>query len=101
MTAGPLSRYRDLPVLQVRHATRGVTRSLPIRRTLPAPQAVARLHRLTGFDSMDLLALRFLGREELYWYLLDANGGALPDQFTPGELVVIPPAAPATVVQRS
>jgi nucleoid-associated protein YgaU len=101
MAVGPLSRYRDLPVLQVQHATRGVTRSLPIRRTLSAPQTAERLHRLTGFDSLDMLALRFLGSEELYWYLLDANGGRLPDQFTPGELIIIPPAGPATQVQRS
>jgi hypothetical protein len=37
MAVGPLSRYQGMDVVQVRHQTRGATRSLPIRRALLAP----------------------------------------------------------------
>lgn len=102
MSVGPLSRYQGLPVVEVRHSARGVTRSLPIRRDLPrpVPAGEARLHTFTSYDSPDLLALRFFGREELYWFLLDANDGRLPDSFTVGELVVVPSAEDATRLRR-
>lgn len=102
MAVGPLSRYQGLPVVGVRHPARGVTRSLPIRRGLPQPVPAdqTHLHRYTGYDSSDLLALRYFGRESLYWFLLDANQGRLPDTFVPGELVVVPPADNATRLQR-
>lgn len=101
MAVSPFSRYRDLPVLVVEHETRGVTRSLPIRRDAAAPAGQARLHRLGGFDSVDLLARRYYGREDLYWQILDANGNRLPDSFAPGELLVVPPLETATQVERS
>ncbi|QQM44579.1 hypothetical protein [Streptomyces liliifuscus] len=104
MAVGPLSRYRGMEALQVHHATRGATRSLPVRRALPAPAAdpaVSRRHRWTGYDAVDLLALRFLGREDLYWALLDANSGRLPDSYRPGDLLLIPSADDATRIERA
>jgi hypothetical protein len=98
--ATPFSRYRDLPVVIVRHETRGVTRSLPIRRRVALPPLQAQLHRFNSFEAIDLLALRFFGREDLFWQLLDANGGRLPDSFLPGELLVVPPLEAATLVER-
>jgi hypothetical protein len=101
MPVDPFSRYRDLPVLEVRHATRGVTRSLPIRRLpVPPPPPESQQHRFTGFEPADLLALKYLSREDLYWHILDANGGRLPDAFQPGELLLIPPLDLATRVLR-
>jgi hypothetical protein len=47
--AGPLSRYRGLPELEVVHATRGATRSLSVRRAPPPPQRIAQRHRLAGY----------------------------------------------------
>ncbi len=102
MAVGPLSRYQGMDVVQVRHQTRGATRSLPIRRPLPGLVGPAdRLHRYTGYDTPDLLALRFFGREDLYWFLLDANAGRLPDDYRPGELIVVPPADDVTRVRRA
>ncbi len=101
MAAGPLSRYQGMDVVQVRHQTRGATRSLPVRRLQPVPATADRLHRYTGYDTTDLLALRFFGREDLYWFLLDANGGRLPDDYRPGELIVVPPAEDVTRIQRA
>lgn len=100
MPATPFSRYRDLTVVVVRHETRGVTRSLPIRRRPVPPLPPAQLHRFNSFEPIDLLALRFFGREDLFWQLLDANGGRLPDEFAPGELLAVPPLAAATRVER-
>ena len=100
MPVGPFSRYRNLEPLAVSHARRGVTRSLPIRRPPPAPAPEGgRRHRIAAFESADLLALRFYGREELFWHLLDANGGRLPDAFEPGEELEVPPLALATRIQ--
>jgi hypothetical protein len=98
--ATPFSRYRGLQLVVARHETRGVTRSLPIRRTVEAPLLQAQVHRLGSFEAVDLLALRYFGREDLYWQILDANGGRLPESFAPGELLVIPPLAAATSVER-
>ncbi len=100
MPTTPFSRYRDLPVVVVRHERRGVTRSLPIRRNPTAPPLQQQLHRFNAFEPVDLLALRFFGREDLFWQILDANDGRLPDAFEPGELLVIPPLEAATRVER-
>jgi len=98
MPVSPFSRYRDLPVVVAAHETRGVTRSLPIRRRPAAVTGQGRLHRVSAFEDLDLLARRFYGREDLYWQILDANGGRLPESFRPGETLTIPPAETATRV---
>ena len=100
MPAGPFSRYRDLPIVVVEHATRGETRSLPVRRVAAPPRPVARRHRVAGYDTIDILARRYLGREDLYWQLLDANDGRRPDSLVPGELINVPTLDAATQVRR-
>jgi hypothetical protein len=101
MPVGPFSRYANLPILELLHATRGTTRSLPIRRPPVSPPPPGSLqHRYAGFETADLLALKYLGREELYWHLLDANGGRLPVAYEPGETLVIPALETATRVVR-
>lgn len=101
MPVSPFSRYRNLPLQVVSHPTRGVTRSLPIRRPPVSPSALgSQRHRWAGYDTLDLLALKYLGREELYWHVMDANGGRLPNQFEPGEIIVIPALNNATRVER-
>ena len=102
MPVNLFSRYRDLAVLEVNHATRGVTRSLPIRRLDTDAQAIGgQLHRFASYESADLLSLKYFNREELYWHLLDANSGRLPDEFQPGEMLAIPPLSLATRVEVS
>ena len=101
MPVGPFSRYANLPILEVQHATRGTTRSLSIRRPpVPSPPPRSQQCRYTGFETADLLALKYLGREELYWHLMDANGGRLPEAYEPGETLLIPPLELATRVVR-
>jgi hypothetical protein len=99
--AGPLSRYRDLPELEVAHATRGATRSLPVRRAAAPPPQVVRRHRLAAYEPLDVLARRYLGREELLWRILDANRRPAGAVFAPGELLDIPALEDAARVRRS
>ena len=89
MAAGPLSRYRDLEVIAADHERRGPTLSLPVRRARVA------------LEPIDLVALRHLGREEMYWRVLDANDGRLPGSFEVGEVLAVPSRDTATQVRRS
>lgn len=100
MPVSPFSRYRDLHAIEVVHATRGATRSLPVRRPSSGVPPAMIGHRLGGFETLDLLALRYYGREDLYWWILDANGGRSPGSFAAGEPVAVPPLELATRVSR-
>jgi hypothetical protein len=100
MPVGLLSRYRNQPTLDVESPTRGRTRSLPIRRIpLPSADLGNRIHQFGSYDTADLLALQYFGREDLYWALLDANDGQLPDPWEPGETLAVPPVNHITRVQ--
>ncbi len=101
MPVSAFSRYRNLPFLEVSHATRGATRSLPIRRSPPSllPSGI-RQHRFASYEAADLLALKYFSREDLYWHILDANDGQLPDTLEPGEMLLIPPLSLATRIER-
>jgi len=101
MPVSPFSRYRDLEVLVVQHETRGETQSLPVRRLPAEPAPVVRRHLLTGFETIDVLARRYLGRESLLWQFLDANDGRRADSFVPGELIDVPSLETATLVRRA
>ncbi len=101
MPVGPISRYRNLAVFTVVHPTRGITQSLPIRRPPILQGGGGRQQPFTSYDSFDLMALRFLGTEQLYWFILDANGGQLPAEYEVGETILIPAQAAATRVSRS
>ena len=102
MSVSPFSRYRNLDVLEVQHSGRGKARSLPIRRAAgSSAMRTRRQHRFADFESADLLALKFFRREDLFWHLLDANDGRLPDSFEPGEMLNVPALSLATRVDRS
>ena len=101
MPVSPFSRYKSLPYLDTHHPAKGKTRSLPVRRLPIGETTGGRQHRVTDFEGLDLLALRFYGREELYWRILDANGSRLPGDFQPGEMLLIPTLDIATQVDRS
>ncbi|HET6339858.1 MAG TPA: hypothetical protein VFG30_41900 [Polyangiales bacterium] len=101
MPTDPLSRYRALTAFVVQHAARGVTLALPIRREmLNTPSAADRVRRFASYDTADLLALKGYGREDLYWIILDANGGRLPETWEVGETLRIPPADRTTRIDR-
>lgn len=74
---------------------------MPVRRALRPPAAATRRHRLAGYETLDIIARRYLGREELYWHILDANDGRLPDEFSVGELLDVPSLGASTQVRRT
>ena len=60
-----------------------------------------RRHLLAGYETVDLLARNYLGRESLFWQFLDANDGRVPDSFVTGELIDVPSLDAATLVRRT
>ena len=44
--------------------------------------------------------VKYFNNEELYWHLLDYNGGRLPDELSAGELLEVPPLSMVTRVGR-
>ena len=100
MPVSLFSRYRNLQPFEVVSPGRGKTRALPIRRhPLPNASSSTRTHQFTSYETADLLALKYFGREEFYWALLDANGGRLPDDFAPGERLTVPAVGDVTRIQ--
>ncbi len=57
-------------------------------------------HTLVGEETLDALARRYYGREDLWWRIADANPGRFPLDWRPGEVVVIPPIRVATRTPR-
>ena len=101
MPVNPFSRYRNLPVLEVKYATGKITQSLPIRRNVsPGIDQGARYHRFASYEAADQLAWKYFGQESLFWWLLDANEGRLPETWETGETLQIPPLSLATRIER-
>lgn len=59
------------------------------------------LHTLVGGETLDELAARYYGREDLWWRIADANPGCFPLSWKAGETIVIPPIRVATRTPRS
>lgn len=57
-------------------------------------------HTLVGGETLDLLAARYYGREDLWWRIADANPGCFPLDWKPGDVLVIPPIRTATRMPR-
>lgn len=101
MPINSLSRYRNLSPLSVKTARRGESLSLPIRRQpIYWSLEVDTKHQYTDFDTADLLAAKYFGREQFYWFLLDANQGKLPEDFELGEVLDIPVFSTLTRITR-
>ena len=66
----------------------------------PAEYPDSILHRLVGNETLDQLAKRYYGREDLWWRIADANPAKFPLDWQPGETVVIPPIRIATRMPR-
>lgn len=100
MTVSLLSRYRNQTTVEITSSGRGKTHSLPIRRFPIVENTLeSRNHQFTSYETVDLLALKYFGREELYWALLDANGSQYPGQWEIGEEILIPSISRVTQVQ--
>ena len=97
MPGSPFSRYRNLPLLEV--DGHRVVGQRPER--LPITVAGGAEHVVVGEETLDLLAVRYYGHEELWWWIADAN--ALPFLFdlAPGDRLTIPPLRVATATGRN
>lgn len=66
----------------------------------PATYPDAILHTLTGAETLDQLARRYYGREDLWWRIADANPERFPLDWRPGDVLAIPPIRVATRTPR-
>jgi nucleoid-associated protein YgaU len=60
-------------------------RSAPLRDDTPTVE-----HRMVAGETLDLLAKRHYGREDLWWRIADANPARFPLDYGPGDVVRIP-----------
>jgi nucleoid-associated protein YgaU len=92
MAATIYSRYYGLDTVTV-----GDTPSLALRPNPPIqayPDGL--LHVVVGGETLDLLAFKYYGREDLWWRIADANPGRFPMDWLPGDKLMIPPLRVAT-----
>lgn len=87
MSSTPSSRHFGLPLVEVGG------RVTPALRLLdPAADPGETLdHTLIAGETLDLLAQRYYGREDLWWRIADANPPRFPGDWKPGEVLRIPP----------
>lgn len=57
-------------------------------------------HTVVGTETLDQLAKRYYGREDLWWRIADANAGRFPLDWKPGDVLEIPPIRVATRMPR-
>ncbi len=96
MSISIYSRYHGLAAVEV-----DGRRSLTLRPIPPAvdhPDGI--LHTVVGGETLDELAGRYYGREDLWWRIADANPGRFPLDWRPGEVLRIPPLRLATRTPR-
>ena len=90
------SRYRAVGTVEV-----GGEVSLRQRLARPPedmPDAVR--HTIRGRETLDALAHRYYGREDLWWRIADANPDVFPLDLRPGDVITIPPVRIATRMPR-
>lgn len=58
------------------------------------------IHTVIGGETLDQLAQRYYGREDLWWRIADANPGVFALDWKPGDTLVIPPIRVATRTPR-
>lgn len=96
MSVSRTSRYHGLDRIEVDGRVTLVQRRIPL--TAEYPDAI--LHTVVGSETLDALAHRYYGREELWWRIADANPGRFPADWRAGEQLVIPPIRVATRTPR-
>jgi phage tail protein X len=91
------SRYRKLDTVNADGRISLSQRPAPSADT--PPDSI--VHTVIGRETLDLIAWRYYGREDLWWRIADANPGLAPLALTPGQLVAIPPLRVATRTERT
>jgi nucleoid-associated protein YgaU len=86
------SRYRGLETIAIDDRV-SLAQRPPAADPLP-PDSI--IHTVIGRETIDLLAFKYYGREELWWRIADANPSLAPFALTPGQTIAIPPLRVAT-----
>jgi hypothetical protein len=94
------SRFADLPLRSVRGPD-GARRDVVSLRLTGLVAGSSRTYRVVQGDQIDLVAQRWLGDEGLWWQVLDANPLCYPLDLTPGRVIDLPDAGPATRTTRA
>lgn len=96
MTMSIYSRYYRSKVIEIDGKVCLAQRWVP-----PAPSySDSILHVIVGDETLDLLARRYYGREDLWYRIADANPGRFPMDWRAGDTVEIPPIRIATRTPR-
>lgn len=92
MAVSLYSRYYKLDKVEVNGQA-----SLSQRLTEPPAVVSGSItHTLVGTETLDQLAGKYYGREDLWWRIADANPNKFPLDWQAGDTVVIPPIHVAT-----
>ena len=86
------SRYRNLASVNVDGRV-SLARRPSATAIVPADSIV---HTVIGRETLDLLAWKYYGREDLWWRIADANPDIAPFLLSPGQTLAIPPLRIAT-----
>lgn len=92
MAVSIYSRYYGLPTMVVNDVPSLALRPMPV----PVSYPDALIHTVLAGETLDLLAFRYYGREDLWWRIADANPGLVPPDIAPGSTLAIPPLRVAT-----
>jgi hypothetical protein len=100
MPVSPNSRFAGLPVLEVTapDGSRRHVIGLGLRGTGAAGD---RVHPVRQGEAIDLIAVRLLGDERLWWRILDVNPAVYPLDPGPGDVLRLPDPVPATRANRA
>jgi hypothetical protein len=86
------SRYFGLQTVVIQG--RASLAQRPIPPIVDYPDSL--VHALKAGETLDQLAFRYYGREDLWWRIADANPAKFPLDWAPGDLLTIPPLRVAT-----
>ena len=90
------SRYYNLEMVPFR-GQNGFVQRLTVQ-TETYPDSIR--HTIIGGETLDQLAARYYGREDLWWRIADANPQCFPLDWKPGDVLIIPPILTATRMPR-
>ncbi len=96
MTTSIYSRYHKQSLIE----TGGKVSQTQRLTTVPEEYPDSLLHEVVGNETLDQLAKKYYGREELWWRIADANPAKFPWDWQAGDILVIPPIRVATRTPR-
>lgn len=96
MSTSVYSRYYKQTLMEINGKTSQVQRLTAVSEEYPD----SLLHELVGNETLDQLAKKYYGREELWWRIADANPAKFPWDWQAGDVLVIPPIRIATRTPR-